>query len=61
MKELLRLAELFKLATIFPNKGEKIVAEVLDVSENDGVRKYVLKFDALGEVRTLFFLDKEED
>lgn len=62
MKKLLKLADLFKMAATFPGKGDKVTAEVVEVSEDDGVRKYILKFDSdLGEeTRTLFFFEKQD-
>lgn len=58
----LEAAKLFKLATVSPNKGDKITVEVVDVDEDDGVRKYTLKFDNTfcNETRTLFFFEKSE-
>lgn len=62
MQKLLKLAKLFKNAAIFPGKGDKVTAEVVELSEDDGVRKYVLKFDSDLEeqTRTLFFFEKED-
>jgi hypothetical protein len=59
-KEILKAAKLFKLAAITPGKGDKITAEILEVSEDDGVIKYTVKFDSDlgGETRTLFFFEK---
>jgi hypothetical protein len=61
MQKLLKLASLFKNAATFPGKGDKVMAEVVQVSEEDGVRKYILKFDSdLGEeTRALFFFEKQ--
>lgn len=61
--DLLKAAQLFKLAAISPGKGDKITAEVLEVSEDDGVIKYTIKFgsDLGNETRTLFFFEEIEE
>lgn len=58
----LEAAKLFKHAATYPNKGDKIMAEIIDFEEDDGVRKYTIKFDnSLGnQTRIVFLLEELE-
>lgn len=56
-KEALKFADLFRTATLSPNIGNKISGEIVSVSENDGMRTYIVKLDTFdGQLRTLHFL-----